>query len=449
MANKTMHHMIHGNDTYEIVDKKGREDLSDYFRSAADNMTVIQQESCYIIKDENKHIAFPSVLSSNNDLYLAYRSATSHTSYDGVINIMTGTPTSMTSFGTIVVANRDCRDPKLVYFNNTTLCIFTTRTEGERHKVWACDISDLENPYLILDGYFTGGQPYVDEDIIYIPCYRNKVVYIAYGSELNDLTLVEVGQNGNECAITKTKDGFLLIYRDWDDYKNGHIIKTRSLDSIDSVEELPINTHCPMLYKHDNYGIIFSYRSNNSEQNVNGFYSELNLLTLTASGKFTGPKINLFAGNNTDLGYTSMCIQGYTMIFTYYYQPQKAIYILTVPHDKWYTRHTYGDIVYRTIPRQLLSYPSTGKKYIIYAPLGSYRIVGLWFSIPSDIADTLKNNYIYTRSFYDRSVVLNAVGNGSSLNTDAVMVCMQNKYNGPMDYANASNSDGTIIEVTS
>ena len=424
-------------------------------RTSLNDMTAIAQETCYFVKDSAYHIAFPSVY-YDSQLYLAYRRGTEHASYDGEIVIKRGSETSLSDYGVISVSGKDCRDPKLVEFNGTVYCLFSAREAGQYAKAYACPLSDLSNPVEI-NAYFIGGQPFVDGSTIYIPCYRDNDVYLAYGNSLSNLEVRKIAGGGNECAITKVDDTFIIIYRDADDSKNGHIIRTKTLDKYE-ICEFPINAHCPCLYQIGggsftyNY-LLFSCRSWNRTQNVNNYEGQLDLFIMGTDGEFVSPRINLFAGNNKDVGYTSICRKGSssTVIIAYYLDFIDSIVVMTVPYARVYYHQLYGDIVYRDISRTQIYFSSSGKKYKIRAPLGTNRIIGLRTSIPTDTPSVLTSSHIYVRSFKTGDVAVEdtliAVGNGSTLAVDAKMICLQNKFNTPSDYNVASNTDGTFIEV--
>lgn len=416
------------------------------FKSSLGNMTVLQQDTFYKITDADNHIAFPSVL-YDSQLYMAYRQGTTHLSYDGIIKIMTGTATELADFRTLSVGGGDCRDPKLIKFNSVIYCLFTARFEGADSKAYMCDLTHSGTPAVILDGYFIGGQPLVSGNLVYIPCYRGTSVYIAYGTDLSNLTIKHIADNGNECAIARTTDKFIIVYRDSDDTANGHIIRTASLDNFD-VYDLPFNCHCPCLYNVDNKFILLASRSNNAVQNVNNFSGELDIYTITMAGDLQTHKVNLFAGNNTDMGYVSMCMQGTTLIIAYYMYFAKSIYVLTLPAARWQYHQMYGDVCYRTIARQTLNFPTTVKKYTFTAPLGVARIINVMTSIPSDTPATLNGAHIYIRTFYERSILYDFIGaTNMNLAVDGRLICLQNKFNGVNDYNAANLTDGSFVEA--
>lgn len=422
------------------------------FRRSLDNMTVIQQDTAYFIEDFSHHIAFPSVCDAGDGthIYVAFRRGSEHASYDGTIRIMYGTQNNLAPYASISLNDEDCRDPKLLMHNGTLYCLFTTRLSNGTHKSYASKfITDQNIDTQLINAYFIGGQPIVDNGIFYVPCYTGGNAYIAMGSSLYALDIVPVAEGYNEFGICKAGDYFLMVFRNANDQGNARFIKTRTIEGqylID--EELPINAHAPCLFNLDNKYILLGCTSKNVNYNVNNYTGETDIYTMNMNGDLINPVVNLFAGNNGDVGYPSMClINNSRLVIAFYLNFRNAIVVMSLSGNRWTYHQTHGDVMYRDIPRQQLNF-TDGQKYDIYNPLGCHRIAGLRTSIPTDTASVLTGNHIYIRTFYERRNVVVLTGNGSDLNVDARMICIQNKFNDPQAYTNASNTDGTFIPVT-
>lgn len=419
------------------------------FQRDMDNMTVIQQQTCYFVDDNAHHIAFPSVIDAGSDnIYMAYREATGHLDYDGEIVLKYGSYTNLSNYARIAVTGEDCRDPKLVYFDNKFYCLFTTRIPDQPHKVYAADISDpLDINPVLINSYFIGGQPIVDDGTIYIPCYSDNTLFIAYGTSLWDLDIMEIAAGYNEAAICKSGDDFIMMCRNALD-NNGYALylKTKDFDTYDVKEEIPLSAQCPALLNMNDLFILFAYRSTNKDLNVNKYSGELDILTLGMDGSVLDPVINLFAGGNTDLGYVSMCLQSSgRLIIAFYLAFRHSICVMSIDVNDWIGHRLYGDVMFRNISRQNIDF-TNGKRYELHKPLGTHRIASWITSIPSDTISVLNSHHLYIRTYNERYLLLIAEGN-STKPFDSKILCVQNKFNSPDAYNNAANTDGTYLAV--
>lgn len=364
----------------------------------ARNVTGFQYSDIASIQDEDHHIAFPAIIYYSGTYFLAYRKASSHTSYDGEIVVKSGSAIdSLNTSNTILVSGEDCRDPKFVVFNSTLYMFFTTRESGSNNRVYYCTYNgSWNNPARVaftgLSSVFCGGKPIVYNSNIYIPIYSGVSCYLAYGTSLSNLSVRKVTSNGNECAVVYSGSEFVCIVRHSTNDRNGIVVRITNMGdpSTDKVTDIGFNCHCPEALILNNQ-IVLCYRSDVSAINYNNFYGELNVCIMALNGEVLNTFYNLFAGNNTDIGYASMIIVSGNLYVAYYLNFCHRIMIMKQSTAKIDDMQGV-DAVYRIAS---LVYPTTPKGYQYKYPFGVRSMSGFSIAVPSAVEATIKNNHVW------------------------------------------------------